>query len=312
MAGAENSSMGVLVTIGMPLFNGERYIEGALRSLLAQSCGDFELLISDNCSTDRTADICRDYASRDQRISFHRNDANVGLARNQNSVIHRGRGKYFLLAHHDDIRSPDYLSATIPVMDQDESVVVCYTATQDIDEHGGPVERFEPELQFDSDDLRARFRDVIRIDHLCEPDFGLTRMSVLKRTRLHGNYADSDRVLLTELALHGRFHKLSTPLFFRRAHDAQSTATARSRQARTLLFDPAHKGKLIFPHFRQLSGYLDAIRRAPIGWRDRLYCRVHMLHWMRANQRDLIGDLDFAGREILRPVKRALVGPGRS
>ena len=119
--------------MGMPVYNGEQFVEAALRALLAQTFGDFEVLISDNASTDRTGEICRDYAARDARIRYNRNEVNLGFCRNQNSVYRRARGAYFLLTHHDDIRSPDYLERTVAVLDADPTVVVCYTQTRDID-----------------------------------------------------------------------------------------------------------------------------------------------------------------------------------
>jgi glycosyltransferase involved in cell wall biosynthesis len=292
--------------MGMPVYNGERYLETALRSLIGQTFEDFELLVSDNASTDRTGSICLDYATMDRRIRYTRNPVNLGFCRNQNSVIERATGEYFLLAHHDDVRSPDYLAHTVEVLAADRSFVICYTKTRDIDEHGEYLPREDPSLRLDSPDLRQRFRDAIRMDHICEPDFGLTRLDVLRKTRLHGDYADSDRVLLAELALHGPFHRIPDCLFFRRAHSLQSTAIAPSRQDRTVWFNPAYKGKLIFPHFRQFREYLAAIHRAPIGWRDRAWCFAEMLRWVKTNRLRLLADLDFVGRQALRPLYRVL------
>jgi glycosyltransferase involved in cell wall biosynthesis len=292
------------VTLGMPVYNGEPFLEEALQSLLAQTYGDFELLIFDNASTDGTSEICRFYAAREPRIRYLQRPGNIGYARNQNAVIERAQGEYFLLTHHDDVRLPTYLERTIEVLDRDPSVVVCYTATRDIDEHGAFLPRRDPDLRIGSDDLRTRFRDIVRMDHLCEADFGLTRMSALRETRLHGDYADSDRVLLAELALRGRIARLDECLFHRRAHASQSTAIAPDRQARTVWFNPAYRGKIIFPHFRQLREYVGAVRRAPIPWDDRAWCLARMFAWTGTNRRRLIGDLDFAGRALLRPLVR--------
>jgi glycosyltransferase involved in cell wall biosynthesis len=305
-AGRLTARMAPRVSMGMPVRNGEPYLEQALQSLLKQTFGDFELLISDNASTDRTQSICLDYASMDRRIRYHRNAVNVGFCRNQNSVIEAASGEFFLLTHHDDIRSPDYVSRTLEVLDADPSLVVCYTRTRDIDEHGNALPREDPPLRFVSHDLRERFRDVIRMDHICEPDFGLTRLDVLRRTRLHGDYADSDRVLLAELALHGRFHQIPEYLFFRRAHSQQSTAIAPDRQTRTVWFNPAYAGRLVFPHFRELREYLGVIRRAPVGAGGRASCYAALLAWVVTYRGRLIGDLEFAARELLRPLYRAV------
>src|SRR5262245_46576944 len=97
------------VSLGMPVYNGEPFVEEALKSLLGQTFEDFELVISDNASSDRTGSICQDYAARDRRIRYLRNDINVGFCRNQNRVIELCNAEYFLLTHHDDVRAPEYL-----------------------------------------------------------------------------------------------------------------------------------------------------------------------------------------------------------
>ncbi len=295
------------VSLGMPVYNGEAFLEQALQSLLSQTFEDFELVISDNASTDRTQALCLDYAAGDRRIRYLRNQVNVGYCRNQNSVIRLCGGEYFLLTHHDDIRAPEYLARTVAVLDADPSIVICYTKTRDIDEFGNLLPRVDPPLRFDSLDWRERFRDTIRMDHMCEPDFGLTRSDRLRMTHLHGDYADSDRVLLAELALQGRFHCIPEVLFYRRAHSGQSTAIAPDRQSRTVWFNPEKRGKLIFPHFRQFREYLAAIRRAPIDDRQRAWCYGEMLRWAGTNRRRLVGDLEYALRQTCRPLKHALL-----
>jgi glycosyltransferase involved in cell wall biosynthesis len=294
------------VSLGMAVYNGDAFLEEALRSLLSQTYEDFELIVSDNASTDRTSAICRDYASQDARIVYGRNSVNVGFGPNQNSVISKARGKYFLMTHHDDVRLPTYLEKTIDVLDHDESTVVCYSNTRDIDDEGKLLPRRDPALRWNSSNLRNRFRDAIRMDHICEPIFGLTRLDTLRTTRLHGDYADSDRVLLAELVLHGPIQQLQECLFLRRAHAAQSTAVAPGRHERTVWFNPEHKGKLIFPHFREFREYVAAIGRAPVSWRDRAWCYSQMSTWLLKNRRRLIADLDVAGRDILRPMYYAV------
>lgn len=293
--------------MGMPVYNGESYLEEALRSLLKQTFEDFELVVSDNASTDRTGSICVDYASMDPRIRYLRNEVNVGFCRNQNRVIQMAVGKYFLVTHADDIRSPEYLARTVEILDADESIVVCYTQTRDIDERGNHLPREDPVLRLDSNDPRERFRDIIRMDHLCTPAFGLTRLDVLRMTRLHGDYADSDRVLLAELLFQGRFYCIPEYLFFRRAHPLQSTAVAPDRQSRTVWFNPDKKGKLVFPHFREFREYLAAVQRAPIDWQERAWCFTEMFRWVKTNRQRLLGDLDFAFRQTFRPLYYTLI-----
>src|SRR5436190_12174806 len=92
-----------IVSIGLPVFNGERYLRQALDSLLGQDFQDFELIISDNASTDRTAEICRAYVAKDRRIRYYRNESNIGSAPNYRRVFELARGEFFKWCSHDDV-----------------------------------------------------------------------------------------------------------------------------------------------------------------------------------------------------------------
>jgi hypothetical protein len=130
------------------------------------------------------------------------------------------------------------------------------------------------------------------------------RSDVLKQTPLIGNYVDSDRVLLANLALLGRFHEVPEHLFVHRVHLGSSVGVYDSRQTRTAWFDPSRAGKPAFPYTRQFFAYLSVIRRSPLRWRDRVSCWRHMLRWLGQNRAGLIDDLNYAGRHVLRPWKR--------
>lgn len=101
------------VSIGMPVYNGEETICQALDSLLAQTFTDFELIISDDASTDRTGEICLEYAKKDPRIRYVRQPENRGANFNFQFVLDKARGEYFMWAAQDDVRSPDYLSVNV-------------------------------------------------------------------------------------------------------------------------------------------------------------------------------------------------------
>src|SRR5687768_11197719 len=127
------------LSIGLPVYNGERYLQGAIESLLSQTFDDFELIICDNASTDRTQSICTAFAARDPRVRYFRNDRNVGAAGNFNLAFRRSRGRYFKWAAHDDLHEPDYLARCVAALDADPSAVLCQTATRVIDPVGSEV-----------------------------------------------------------------------------------------------------------------------------------------------------------------------------
>jgi hypothetical protein len=145
------------------------------------------------------------------------------------------------------------------------------------------------------------------MDHISEADFGLMRVSVIKKTGLQGYYADSDRVFLAELALYGPFHQIPEYLFFRRAHALQSTAQHPSRQTRTRWFDPTKLGKIVFPHFRQFREYVRIIGRVPLPRNEKSYCYASMVKWLLVNRKRLSADLRVVTKDLLRPSARALV-----
>src|ERR1041385_3327059 len=107
------------VSVGLPVYNAENYLDDTLRNLLSQSYRDFELIISDNASTDTTEEICRDYAAKDQRIMYQRNNCNMGIAWNHNRVFHLSSGEFFMWAAHDDVRTTDYISQCVAALETD-------------------------------------------------------------------------------------------------------------------------------------------------------------------------------------------------
>ena len=115
-----------MVTIGMPVFNGARFVGRALDSLLAQTFSDFELLISDNASEDGTETICRDYARRDARIRYVRQERNLGLFANVEFVMRQARGAYFMLVGDDDLYAPQYLATLVDLLAADPAVGLAY------------------------------------------------------------------------------------------------------------------------------------------------------------------------------------------
>ena len=124
------------VSIGLAVYNGENYLALAIESVLAQTFTDFELIISDNASTDHTPEICAEYAAKDNRIRYHRNSSNIGATRNENLTFAMSRGKYFRWLGHDDLCAPDQLAACVAVLESDPTVVLCHSEVVEIDDDG--------------------------------------------------------------------------------------------------------------------------------------------------------------------------------
>ena len=113
------------VSIGMPVYNGEKYIREALDSLLAQTFTDFELIISDNCSGDNTAKICQEYVTKNTRVRCIRQNKNIGASANFEFVLNQAKGKYFMWAAFDDYWLPDFILETVGGLEKQSSDVSC-------------------------------------------------------------------------------------------------------------------------------------------------------------------------------------------
>ena len=294
------------VSIGLPVFNGERFLSEALDALLEQTFTDFEVIISDNGSTDATAEICRAYAARDARIRYYRSETNNGAGWNFNRTVHLSRGEYFKWAAHDDAIEPAFIEKCVDVLDREPSIVLCFSWLVDVDEHGNElqVRKVQDKTQSDLAQPQERFWGLVRRQHTCEEVFGLIRADVLQRTKLIENYSDSDRTLLVELGLWGPFYEIPKVLFRHRLHGDASVAANPGWQERMAWFDPSLKGRLVFPAWRQLFGLLTVIWRSPISWKDRTYCMVPMLRWMNRERPRLRGELVWAAKRLSSRIGR--------
>ncbi|MGE5503786.1 MAG: glycosyltransferase family 2 protein, partial [Actinomycetota bacterium] len=198
--------------IGLPVRNGEAYLAEALDSVLGQSFGDFELVISDNASTDATADICRTFADRDRRIRYTRVDRDIGAAPNFNRVFGFCTAPYFKWMPHDDLLAPDYLARCLRLLRLDSEAVLAHTAVTMIDDAGRPLKvradgrvidargnllmEMEPLHLAEGDRPQDRFRDALRRMNWCTAALGVIRSHALRRTRMHGAFYGGDHVLL--------------------------------------------------------------------------------------------------------------------
>ena len=216
------------MSIGLPVYNGERFLEEALDSLLTQTYTDFELIISDNASTDGTEEICRRYAAKDQRIRYNRNANNIGIGRNFNHVFELSTGFYFKWASADDLCKPEHLARCLDVLEHDDNVVLAYPKTRFIDENGKILDINDADWNLRSETVYERLGHAIRADYWVNPHYGLMRARALAGTRLMPTYPGGDYRLLAELTLKGKFVEIPEYLFFRRIHSAASSQNTRN------------------------------------------------------------------------------------
>ena len=218
----EQAGLTPTLTVGLPVFNGARYLEASVESILGQSFGDLELIISDNASTDDTEAISRSIVDRDPRVTYQRNSANVGIAANFNLLVPHARGRMFKWATADDLLRPGYLEQCVSLLESDPSLVLASTKTVFVDEHDAPLDITDPGWHLVSDDPSARLSFSIRAVHFVNAALGVIRTDALRQTHLVPRYAGGDFRMMAELSLLGKFLLIQEPLYVRRIHQGST------------------------------------------------------------------------------------------
>ncbi|NKQ55746.1 glycosyltransferase family 2 protein [Amycolatopsis sp. K13G38] len=276
------------LSVGLPVYNGEDYLAEALDALLGQTFEDFELVISDNASSDGTEEICRTYLAKDSRIRYLRLEQNIGAAGNHNYVFGQCRGELFKWGSHDDLYGRDLLKRCVEALDERPSVILAHVHNAVIDGEGNVTYPFDYRLETDSPRAPVRFRSL-----LFEPGgddfYGVMRADVLRRVKPHDSYHHADRTFVAEIALHGPFHQVPELLYFRRDHPGRAERANPTLRKRCANLDPKRADKLRHPMVRLLGeyvlGFVGAIRRAPLSAAERTECYRYLLEWATSRAR---------------------------
>jgi glycosyltransferase involved in cell wall biosynthesis len=285
----------------MPVYNCERYVADAIDSHLRQTFRDFELVITDNASTDRSEEICRSYAARDPRIKYHRNPENVGAGGNFQRCFELSCGEYFRWTPSDDVVGPELLELCVEVLDHDPTVLVAYPRTRLIDGNGRIIGDYDENLHLMMDRPSERFREVLKRLRLCNLQYGLTRREVLGRTGLMRSYSGGDIPLILELALHGKFYEVPEHLFYRRMHEGAASAM-KSEKDVMALYDPKKREKLFLYWWVHLGANLKSIARAPISFVEKLRTYEIQARWVLWGRQAYLNELAMAARHAARKL----------
>jgi glycosyltransferase involved in cell wall biosynthesis len=290
-----------IVSIGLPVYNGQAYLRQALDSLLCQSLSDFELIISDNASTDGTEAIARDYAARDSRLRYIRQPQNIGVSRNFNATFHIARGRYFKWSAVDDLVAPIFLERCTRILDGDPAIVAAFARTALIGPAGERLGDSEDSLHVVQDTPSARLAYVFARLGRCDMQYGLIRATVLARTSLLKGFVGSDIALIGELALHGKLFEIPEVLFFRRLHPAALTNLDGIQHAATygagqLSGFSLRRCRLVFEHAK-------AVVKAPISLDEKIRSMSRVIHKVSWDRSLLTSELTNTARELLRSTR---------
>jgi glycosyltransferase involved in cell wall biosynthesis len=228
------------ITIGIPVYNGEKYLPLLLAALKQQTYQNFVIVISDNASLDNTLAIANEAARLDPRISVHRNEQNIGGNLNFERVFSYCRTPYFIWLANDDLVDPEFLRTCLGGLTRDAGVVLSGCAATFIDATGAPLAfdqmrncylapYFDTPLLSEkahpgeSSDPIERFHDFFP-SYFASHIHGLLRASAVRKTRMLGSHMNGPALFLADLALQGRFVTSERQLFKRRYHQTCSEA----------------------------------------------------------------------------------------
>jgi glycosyltransferase involved in cell wall biosynthesis len=259
------------LSIGIPVFNGENFLEELLIALRNQTFNTFEIVICDNGSTDRTGQLCLDHAAKDPRIRYYRNERNLGANPNFNKVFALSRAPLFKWAAHDDLYEPTYLEKCVRILRENPDVVLAHsdclcvdewcrpfaqmaTPSCYIDPRSGHTIRLDPPDAAEGRWVIQRFWEVLFRMGSNLHIFGVIRREALASTHLLRNFYGTDKLVLAELALLGPFAHVPERLFIKRYHKDMSWMLSLAEQRKW----SESSGVIYSRRLRQLSAFMSA------------------------------------------------------
>lgn len=211
------------VSIGLPVYNGEQFIQRRIDSILAQTFTDFELIISDNASTDHTSVICEDYAKKDKRIRYIRQEQNMGPYWNFYFVLEQARYEYFVWAAADDFWYPDFLKKNINILESKKNVVASMSKIE-IGDFADPFTKEKALLKKFGLEFRPliiepimgsyekRVRTYLKMPPW-EFFYAVYRTDKLRNSIIHEYFVGTDAAIVLSTLKHGDFDVVNEFLF---------------------------------------------------------------------------------------------------
>lgn len=306
-----------VVSVGLPVYNGEPFLEDAIRSVLSQTYTDFELIISDNASTDRTEEICRDCAAADQRIRYFRNPENLGAAPNFNLTLEHARGQYFKWIAADGEIYPEFLMACLSALEAEPQAVLACTKYHVLQEDGKLItpEDHLNRLALLQDTARGRVKRLGRVGVL--PIWGLMRLDVLRQTPGIRSIVSGDRCLIIDLAIKGKFAQVPEYLAVLKRHPNSYTDRLHAsrfqvegaREAKW--FDARSDGRVGAPRWQALREACITVSQETLSLSERLslyytICTAIAWRWRRRLLKELflflgLGNVYLGLKKVFKP-----------
>lgn len=285
------------VSVGMPVFNGGKFLRESVESILGQTYQDLELIISDNASTDNTREICQSYAERDARVRYFRNNENIGASDNYNAVFRYSHGEYFKWASCNDVCDFRFIEECVGVLDGDSDVVLAYPRTRLFYGNTGRAEDYVDGLDLPYTSPCRRFKTFLHRVRLNNVMNGLVRSTVLRRTPLIKPFLSSDVSLMAELTLYGKFAEVPTFMFYRRM-DPEAATALKSEEEVFKHYDPNLRRRMLFQNWKINYAYFSSVRRAPLSMDEKVCLFKHVARRAMWDRKRLAGDIYDAIRSL--------------
>ncbi len=257
-----------LISVGMPVYNEEKYLRESVESILNQDYCNFELIISDNASSDKTEQFCLEFAQKDHRIKYIRNKKNLGTVNNFHQVFKEATGDFFMFAGGHDLWTPDFLSVCLKTLQNSSSAVVSYASTVLIDEFSNQIKKEISFYDTRGSDIVTQFLYVLWGP--MNPVYGLMRMSAMKKVRMNPQFIGGDLIILIELSFLGRFAYNPDVVWYRRMQHGEETQKQKVKRYQNTLFSKSKSFFDILPYIRIPIELIKAIFKAKISWPNKI------------------------------------------
>jgi len=292
------------VSLGMPVFNGERWLDATLEALRSQSFADFELIISDNASEDRSQEICELHAADDARVRYVRQARNIGANRNYVAVLAHASAPYFKWTSANDLCASEFLDSCVRALDRRPDAVLAFPQTSLFVDDIADATEYECDFAVEDEQPSLRFARIIRETRLNNSFNGLIRTEALRRSLTLGSFDAADIVLMAELALLGKSVLVPQRLFFRRM-SRESATLLRGRRALEAHIEPGARRPLLWQHWKYHLRVLRAAARSSPRGAEWLRAVGFSLRYMAWARNELAHDVLEAARQMT-PAGEAL------
>ena len=271
-----------LVSIGLPVYNGENFVAEAIQCVLDQTFSDWELIICDNHSSDRTMAICLKFAEQDSRIHVYQNPRNMGVSFNYNEAFRRSRGRYFKWMAHDDLFAPQFIETCVEELEKNERLALVFPKMCHVSTDGQVLRRQATDLSVLGSTVDSRAKQFMALatqgmDFIWLA-YGLIRREIIEQSGAMGLHAGDDQVLLFKIALRGNIKQLDVEMFFRREHAQASTCKRGSTVRERAKFAYADDNRrLILPWCRLLKEHMMCVLNSHITFKAKLRCATAVI-----------------------------------